>query len=254
MKRKLFITSVLIALLSTGINAQTPTTQQTQPKTQQAPVKTYRAPVKKKWVSRPKTQAPLTGTQTPVNTGAAAKIDTVTNTDLTLNGQYQFLLSRSRSINGYKLVNPYRLTAVWKSVKDTLTKERAELIKSNTQIAEQAKTIDTLKRQAKGNETVVTNANAKLDEINFLGISFSKGSYNMIVWGIIVILAISLFVVIARSAKNILEAKHRTQLYDEITSEYHSYKAKASEKERKLARELQDERNIVEEMKNSRKG
>jgi hypothetical protein len=82
-----------------------------------------------------------------------------------------------------------------------------------------------------------------------LGISFTKGSYQMMVWSIIVILALALFVVIARSTRNILEAKHRTQLYDEISSEYQAYKTKANEQQRKLARELQDERNIVEELK-----
>ena len=54
---------------------------------------------------------------------------------------------------------------------------------------------------------------------------------------------------IARSTKNVLEARHRTQLYDEISSEYQAYKSKTNEVQRKLARELQDERNIIEEMK-----
>ncbi len=220
---------------------------QTTPATQQAPVKTYRAPVKK-WAAKPKTLP--NGTQTTINT---LTTDSVNNSDFSLNGQYQFLLSRSRSINGYKLVNPYRLTAVWKSVTDTLAKERADLINLKSKLAAQEKTINNLKTEASGNKTVVTDKNAKRDEINFLGISFDKNTYNLIVWGIIVVLAISLFIVIARSAKNILEAKHKTQLYDEITAEFQNYKGKASEKERRLARELQDERNTVEEMKNSKK-
>jgi hypothetical protein len=256
MKRKLFFISVLIiTLFSSTISAQTTTSiPQNPPKTQQAPVKVYRAPVKK-WTARPKGQITANSTQLPAgqSTAASIKVDTVKNTDFSLNGQYQFLLSRSRSINGYKLVNPFRLTAVWKSVTDTLVKERTELAKTKAKVAEQEKTISTLQQQVKGSETRVSDVNTKMDEINFLGISFSKGAYNMMVWGIIVALAISLFVVIAKSAKNILEAKHRTQLYDEITTEFQSYKSKASEKERKLARELQDERNIVEELKSKGK-
>ena len=53
--------------------------------------------------------------------------------------------------------------------------------------------------------------------------------------------------------ENILEAKHRTQLYDEISAEYQAYKTKSNEQQRKLARELQDERNIIDEMKSKGK-
>lgn len=178
------------------------------------------------------------------------QIDTVKNTDFSLNGQYRFMLSRSRSSYGSKLINPVRLDAVWKSVNDTLRKERAELKNVKAKVAEQEKTIVSLKTEISGKESTLNDTTAKADEISFLGISFTKGTYSLIVWSLIAILAIALFIVIARSAKNIIEAKHRTQLYDEITVEYQAFKSKSNEQQRKLARELQDERNIVEELKN----
>ncbi|RZK72443.1 MAG: hypothetical protein EOO92_19835, partial [Pedobacter sp.] len=61
-----------------------------------------------------------------------------------------------------------------------------------------------------------------------------------------------LIIVIARSGKSITEAKHRTQLYNEVADEYQAYKAKSVEKERKLARELQDERNKLDELNGRR--
>lgn len=190
-----------------------------------------------------------TAQQTGKTAQSTSRVDTAKNTDPSLRGQYQFMLSRSKSINGYKLINPYRLSTLWQSVSDTLRKERVELNKAKGKIAEQEKTISSLQTDISGKETSLNNADAKVNEISFLGISFTKGTYNIIVWSIIAILAIALFVVIARSTKNILEAKHRTQLYDEISNEYQNYKAKASEKERKLARELQDERNAMEELR-----
>jgi hypothetical protein len=203
------------------------------------------------WAQTPaKTQ--VLATKTPValkRQYQTRRVDTVKNTDFSLNGQYQFMLSRSKSINGYKLINPDRLSTVWKSVNDTLRKERVELIKAKGKIVEQEKAISGLQTDISGKETSLSTADAKVNEINFLGISFTKGTYNIIVWSIIAVLGIALFVVIARSTKNILEAKHRTQLYEEVSAEYQAYKAKASEKERKLARELQDERNAMEELR-----
>ncbi len=159
------------------------------------------------------------------------------------------MLSRSKTINGYKLINQGRLAGVWQSALDTLKKERAEFKKVNAKVAEQEKTIVALQGEISGQEDTLNSSNAKMNEISFLGISFEKNTYHIIVWSIIIILGIALLVVIIRSAKNIMEAKHRTQLYDEISAEYQAFKSKANEQQRKLARELQDERNIVEELK-----
>lgn len=193
------------------------------------------------------TKSAQTYTNKPIN---YSRVDTTKNTDPSLRGQYQFMLSRSKTINGYKLINPSRLNSLWQSVTDTIRKERIELRKDRSKILEQQQTIANLQAEIKGKESSLNDSNAKLNEISFLGISFTKGNYQMLVWSIILILAIALFVVIARSTKNILEAKHRTQLYEEISSEYQAYKSKSNEQQRKLARELQDERNMIEEMKN----
>jgi hypothetical protein len=223
MKQKLLAltTVILLGLFSLNTSSQTPARNQAAAKTSAVPVKSYQ----KRYV------------------------DTVKNTDFSLNGQYRFMLSRSRSSFGSKLINPVRLDALWKSVNDTLRKERVELKNAKSKVAEQEKTITSLNTEINGKESTLNSTVAKADEINFLGIPFTKGTYQIMVWSIIVVLAIALFVVIARSTKNILEAKHRTQLYDEISAEYQAYKTKSNEQQRKLARELQDERNVIEEMK-----
>jgi hypothetical protein len=175
------------------------------------------------------------------------------NTDLTLSGQYKFMLSRTRtSADGYKLVNPNRLTTLWNNVEDSLKKERADKKALNRKIADHEKTIGYLKTEMAGKEASLSDRKDQINEISFLGMSFNKGTYSLIVWSIIGVLTAALAFVISKSASKIAEAKHRTELYDEIAGEYQNYKAKAVEKERKLARELQDERNKIDEMKNGR--
>lgn len=180
--------------------------------------------------------------------------DTVKNTDPSLNGQYRFMLSRTRtSADGYKMVAGYRLDQLWKSVSDTLRKEKTALKGVQQKLTEQEKMVSYLKTEISGKDASLTENTNKVNEIRFLGIAFEKGTYNIIVWSIIGILAIGLIIVIATSGKNITEAKHRSQLYNEISDEYQAYKAKAVEKERKLARELQDERNKLDELTNGRR-
>jgi cell division protein FtsB len=170
--------------------------------------------------------------------------------DSSLKGQYQSLLARSKVYYGFKLISPGRLSAFYQSVADSIKKERAGNRKIQEKVKEQAKTIDTLNSQIKTKEGALASSNQRSDDIAFMGISFAKSTYNTIVWTIIVVLALALILVITRSAKNIHEAKYRTELYEEVSKEYQTYKTKSNEKEKKLARELQDERNKLEEYKN----
>ncbi|TCD10138.1 hypothetical protein EZ449_09940 [Pedobacter frigidisoli] len=169
--------------------------------------------------------------------------DTSKNTDPSLNGQYQFMLKKSKSLYGARLINPSRLSSLWKSVNDTLRKERKQLQEARQEIKAQAGNISGLKTEVSGKESSLANANASVNEIKFLGISFNKGTYNTIVWALIIILGAGLVIVIFQSGKYRTEATYRTQLYQEVADEFQAHKVKAKDKEMKLARELQDERN-----------
>lgn len=169
--------------------------------------------------------------------------DTTKNTDPSLNGQYQFMLKKSKTLYGAKLINPSRLTSLWKSVSDTLRKERKQLQEAKLEIKTQSQNISSLKGEVSGKENSLADATASVNEIKFLGISFNKGTYNTIVWAIIIILGAGLAIVIFQSGKYRKEATYRTQLYQEVADEYQAHKVKAKDKEMKLARELQDERN-----------
>jgi uncharacterized protein YlxW (UPF0749 family) len=172
-----------------------------------------------------------------------------TKVDRTLYGQYQQLQTKSKSYYGSKIIHPDRLSAYWKSVSDTLKLERKQVRTSKAKVAELQKTITDLKNQIEGKETALSSSNQKLNQITFMGIAFEKGTYNTVVWTLILLLALALIIIIIRSAKHIHEAKYRSGLYDEIAAEYQTYKVKANDKEKKLARELQDERNKFEDYK-----
>lgn len=184
------------------------------------------------------------------DTTAADSTKKVQIIDPSLKGQYESLLYKSKTYYGYKLVNPARLTSFYKSVADSIKKERTSGKTVQTRIAGQAQTIDSLNKLIKGKESSLESSNSKADEISFLGIPFSKSTYNMIVWAIIIILAIAFAFVVISSGKNVHEAKYRTELYEEVSKEYQTFKVKANDKEKKLARELQDERNKLDELKN----
>lgn len=142
------------------------------------------------------------------------------------------------------------IIAFHKHYMDTLDLERRKLREAEGKLAVQAKTIASLQGNANvstTNDKTVSELQAD-DTISFLGISLSKSTYNAIMWGLVLVLGLGLAIVIFLSASNKREAAYRIQLYEELAAEFQTYKVKAIEKEKKLARELQTERNRLDDL------
>jgi hypothetical protein len=158
--------------------------------------------------------------------------------DKSLSGQYQYLLTKV-----YTSQKPF-VDAIWKNFTDTLKNTRGQLKAVNDKIAEQNKTIAGLQADVTAKEQTITQT----ETISLLGIDLAKSTYNIIMWGLVIAIGIVAGVVIARSGGAQKEATYRTTLYNELEEEFKTFKAKANEKEKKLARELQTERNRVDEL------
>ena len=162
--------------------------------------------------------------------------------DNSLNGQYQYLLTKV-----YFYQQPL-LNAFHKSITDTLAQARKNLKASQGSLAVANKTIDSLQASIKANTQSLNESNEKVDEVSLIGVPVTKATYNLIMWGLVIIFGAVAGIVLARSGSNIREAKYRVQLYNELEEEYRVYKVKANEKEKKMARELQTERNKIDEL------
>jgi len=211
--------------------------------------------VKKTGVVKPPVQKPTTvkpaavKPAVPVNPSAyrytqpkATSADSALEKDKSLNGQYKYLVSKL-----YHYQEPLA-SALWKNMRDTLNIERRKLAEAQSKLAAQTKDISSLKTDVTTKDQTLSESNAKRDEINLLGISLTKSSYNLLMWGLVIAFGAIAAIVIARSGAHSREAKYRTKLYEELDEEYKTYKSKANEKEKKLARELQTERNKLDEL------
>jgi hypothetical protein len=163
--------------------------------------------------------------------------------DKSLKGQYQYLLTKV-----FNYQQPL-ISALWKNVTDTLNYERGKVKDLQTKLAAENKVTDSLKTEAKNvKQQTESESAAKIDTISLFGLVMTKTSYNLVMFGLVIGLAAALTIVVLTTAKYKYEAKHRTELYEEIEEEYKNYKSKANEKELKLARELQTERNKLDEL------
>lgn len=168
--------------------------------------------------------------------------DTILMRDKTLNGQYKYLLTKT-----YHIQEPF-ITSFYKNLKDTINVERRKRLEAEAKLAVQTKTTNDLQTNVSEKEKSLAQSNARVNSVNFLGIYIDKSAYNLIMWGLVIALGATAAVVIVRSGSHSREARYRINLYNELEEEFKTYKAKANEKEKKLARELQTERNKVDEL------
>ncbi|TSD63407.1 hypothetical protein FFF34_017605 [Inquilinus sp. KBS0705] len=208
------------------------------------PTVTPITPVKPKYnlykkATTPATQTPAGGTvQVPLSTSVQPPAAPPSS----LYGQYAYLQSKV-----YNYQRPL-VAALYKNYMDTLSTTRRKLKEAQVTLAAQTKTIDTLKSTVNSKEQILNNSQQKADEISLVGIPLSKSTYNLVMWGLVIGFGAIAGIVITRSGSYSREAHYRIKLYNELEEEHKAYKAKANEKEKKLARELQTERNKVDEL------
>lgn len=156
----------------------------------------------------------------------------------TIEEQFDVLLKNSFPYENFKNVRDY-LPRFKKNTLDSLNALQEQIEVQGKTIGNQDANIDSLKLELGNTKEII----AQRDSISFLGMSIEKGTYNIIVWSIIIVLAILLFFFIQRYKSNIQTAKESKDAADEIREEYEQHRKKAMEREQKLKRDLQDELN-----------
>ena len=159
--------------------------------------------------------------------------------DTSLAKQYEEVVIKSGSYKVYKNIRKTKIEQLWKNVTDSLQQQKTLLNESRARLSGSEKLIAELKSKIESKKSPV--ADLIPEDIS---VSSTAG-----LWGLVILLGVALVLVFVRSRSALKEANYRSELYDELTAEFREYKSKAAEKERKLARELQDERNLVDELR-----
>ena len=143
----------------------------------------------------------------------------------------------------YEVVEKYKLNQLQTNIKKRIDGLQQEITSLNGEIDTQKAEIASLTEKLNNTENTLNATNKEKDSMNFFGSQMSKGSYQTMMWGIAgaLLLGLILFIYKFKSSNAITrEARHKL---DEVESEFEDYRKKALEKEQKLGRQLQDERN-----------
>jgi len=176
----------------------------------------------------------------PVTAAAPPVVETG---KLTLDQRFVLMKSKGQSYQDYKVVKEVVLDGVWKITKDSIGKIKTDLHAANAKIAQLQNDVKISKDNYTQKEASVADITFDSTHITVLGIPFSKGAFIGLIAVTLVVLIIALLAVIGTLKYIRTSLKEKTAIVDMINNEFDEYKRKALDKESKILRQLQDERN-----------
>jgi len=164
-----------------------------------------------------------------------------------ISNQFDYISKRSGNYRAdgvrYEVVKETNLYKLRKNVLDTLAAVSKKTAELKATIAEHETTITSLNNKLEETTTSLTAVSEEKDNMSLLGAQVSKGTYNIILWAIIGALFLFLGLFIFRFRNSNILTQEAKQNLSELELEYEDHRRRALEREQKISRQLQDERN-----------
>lgn len=170
-------------------------------------------------------------------------------TPSTLQEQFVYLKEQSSTYKDKKIIREARLNRLWNNVRDSLAQVQQQLTATQGKVDAQNGEIASLNEDLKAQQQAVSDSEHASTHISVLGIDMLKQNFLSFFWITASILTLLLLGALYQY-RNSKRVTSKTQYnLRAIQRELEDFRKKSLEKERKLRRELQTERNRVEELK-----
>jgi hypothetical protein len=190
----------------------------------------------------------LVGILTFAAASAQTASDALKNDNQNLRERYLLMKTKSQNYQDYKVIKENLLDAWWKIVTDSLQAKQTAIRQSNANASKLQADLNQSLESLKAKETSMQDVVYASTHIKVLGIDFDKGFFAGMMAVIILALGITIAVIMYTLKANRKNLKEKADLAAAISSEYEEYKRKAMDKQTKLSRELQNERNKLQEL------
>ncbi|HDZ13673.1 hypothetical protein LCGC14_1120240 [marine sediment metagenome] len=170
-----------------------------------------------------------------------------------IDSQFEYVYTKSGNYRSdgklYEVVRTISLDQLRKNVLDSLNGFNIRAAELKATISGNESTIGSLEKKLEDTTNSLASVTEEKDNMSFLGIAVSKGTYNAILWTVIAgLLILLLFFIYRFRNSNILTQEAKTNL-SELETEYEDHRRRALEREQKISRQLQDEINKYKKQK-----
>ncbi len=172
-----------------------------------------------------------------------------TQTPSTLREQFVFLKEESNTYKDKKIIRETELNRFWTNVRDSLSQVHQQLALTKSNINARKAEIDTLNAKLESQREMVEESEHASTHISVMGIDVLKNNFLSFFWITASVLTLLLLGALYQYRNSKMVTSKTQYNLRAIQRELEDFRKKSLEKERKLRRELQTERNRVEELK-----
>ncbi len=157
--------------------------------------------------------------------------------------QFDYVIEKSNRFQDFKVVKRVFLEKLKKNALDSLKIYETKITSTNAALEKQKKSVANLEKSLAESNQKLDAVTLEKDNMNFLGMAFTKSSYKSLMWSISgVLLVLLLFFIYKFKNSNAITIAAKKAL-SETEGEFEDHRRKALEREQKLNRKLQDEIN-----------
>lgn len=164
-------------------------------------------------------------------------------TENTLENQFDEVYSRSNNYQEFKVVKRVDLNNLKKSALDSIAVYKNALAQMQGELESQQIELGLIQTNLKETNEKLSRTEQRENEISFLGFQTSKGAYNGIVWTIIIGLAVILFLFVYKFKNSNVVTRDTKRKLDELEKDFELHRQRTLEREQQLNRKLLDEIN-----------
>jgi hypothetical protein len=162
---------------------------------------------------------------------------------MTLQDRYVSMKKTAETYQDYKVIKEGVLDGVWRIFLDSMKSQKAKLATSNGTIAKLEGELATEKASVKQIQDSVQEITFDSTHISFFGLSFTKSLFVSLVLLVVIGLLVALGAIIGKLKLMNSSINEKTETVNILTHEFEDFKKRSLEKQVKLSRELQTERN-----------
>jgi hypothetical protein len=172
-----------------------------------------------------------------------ANNEVLAKNDQTLRERFLLMKSKSQSYQDYKVIKENVLDGVLKIIQDSLQAKDASLRSVKADVNRLKDELNQANVALKQKEQSMEDVVYASTHISVIGIDFKKQTFLTIIVVLFLALLAGVGLMSARLKMMHRAMREKADLFEITSKEYEDYKRKALEKQTKLSRELQDERN-----------
>ena len=159
------------------------------------------------------------------------------------------LKEQSNNYQNYEVIPQARLNSFWNTVQDSIGDLKQNLQQAQNRISEQQQEISEINENLQETKEALAESEYTANRWTILGIHVLKDVFVTVVFSIIAGLIITLAVIGIKFKVNEKVTRKKKRDYQELAEEFEEYRKIVRQREIKIKRELQTERNKLEELK-----